>query len=67
MSENKEPEIIHCYLELERGPWIVAKARDDRAGGYNAEARQERAQAMKRIDSLLDEYFVALGTIALAE
>lgn len=67
MSGNQNPEIIECYLERERGPWLVAKARDDRAGGNNAEARQERAQAMERLDEYLDEYLIALGGVAMSE
>lgn len=65
MSENRDTETISCYLEREREIWLVAKARDDRAGHNNSEAILDRQGSMDRLDTYLEELFVAIGSVAL--
>lgn len=52
---DKAREELYCYLEQEREVWLPLHHRDVRAGGNNAEAKQEAQLSMDRIDHLLDD------------
>jgi hypothetical protein len=50
-----QDEVVIAYLEHERELWLPLHARAVRAGGMNAEFNAAEAEAMGRIDRLLDE------------
>jgi hypothetical protein len=50
-----QDEVVITYLEHERELWLPLHARAVRAGGMNAEFNAAEAEAMGRIDRLLDE------------
>lgn len=58
-----EKDVTIAYLERERELWLPLHARALRAGGNNAEANLAEAEAMGRIDRLLDE----LSALAIRE
>ena len=50
-----QDEVVIAYLEHERELWLPLHAGAVRAGGMNAEFNAAEAEAMGRIDRLLDE------------
>lgn len=61
-----ETDTTLSYLEREREIWMVARARDERAGGNNGEAKADRERSMVLLNEYLEDLFVAIGGCALA-
>lgn len=60
-------EVVTAYLERERELWLPLHARAQRAGGMSADANAAEAEAMGRIDRLLDELSVLAITATIAD
>jgi hypothetical protein len=54
-------EVVICYLEHERERWLPARAKAERAGGWNSEANKAAADRMERIDYLLEELWALIA------
>lgn len=65
ISEFTDVDMQEAELVFERGIWMVHKAADERAGGFDARLKEERRVAMERIDTLLDKmHFVEVDYCA---
>lgn len=56
-SFEQEMEENQAYLERERELWLHHKARDERAEGWDGEAKKLRKESMAHLNTLLEEKF----------
>lgn len=65
-ADQFQYELIICDLEKERDPWLIAKAKMDRAGGHSADANNHFRYHETLMNSRLAELFDCMGRMATA-